>query len=190
MNKKYVNKRNFGVLFLIIIFIIWSFTVSNYGPEKIIEILGTNNAYFTLGLMALLGGSSILFPFPYYLFTISFGAAGLNPFLLGIAAGAGTLLGDATTYYIASKGRHLLPEKINLKLQKILVWLMGRHPATFPIIAFLYSSIAPLPDDVLMVPAGIAHYPFSRLALGVGPGKVLFNTILAFSGLYGWSLFF
>jgi hypothetical protein len=40
-----------------------------------------------------------------------------------------------------------------------------------------------------MVPAGLVKYPFKRLIIIVGLGKIVFNTLLAFSGLYGLNLF-
>jgi membrane protein YqaA with SNARE-associated domain len=189
LGSKNKSVRKISIIFLILVFAIWSYTLFHYGPEIIIEFVGINNAYIVLGVAALLGGTSILFPFPYYLFTISFGAAGLNPLLLGLAAGIGTLLGDATTYYIAHHGKHLISKKYTKHLRRALVWSMDQHPSLFPFIAFIYSAITPLPDDVLMIPAGLTGYPFKKLALGVFPGKIVFNTILALTGVYGLELF-
>ena len=65
---------------------------------------------------------------------------------------------------------------------------LEKHPSLVPIGAFCYSAFIPLSDDILMMPAGLMKYPFWRLMLGVFPGKVAFNTLLAFSGVYGWDL--
>jgi len=118
-----------------------------------VDFIGLNNSYILLFLLAFFGGTSIFFPFPYYIFTISFGAAGLNPFLLGISAGFGTLLGDSTSYYVAYKGRDLVSNKFSKSTNKIFNWLMKR-PLLFPIFTFFYAAIAPLPDDLIMIPAG------------------------------------
>jgi membrane protein DedA with SNARE-associated domain len=106
-------KKLFIFLILLIIIIIWSLILFYFKPEGIVNKIGVKNSYLILGLMALLGGTSIFLPFPYYLFTISFGAAGLNPFLLGLSAGIGTLIGDSTSYYIAYKGRDITPPKFS-----------------------------------------------------------------------------
>jgi len=184
------KKKLFIFLVLLGIFIIWSLILFYYSPQRIVEKIGLNNSYFLLSLMAFLGGTSIFLPFPYYIFTVSFGAAGLNPFLLGIAAGIGTLIGDSTSYYIAYRGRELAPDKLSKFFEIFFNWFMKNHPSFLPIFAFIYASITPFSDDLIMVPAGLMKYPFIRLAISVGLGKIVFNTVLAFSGLYGWNLLF
>lgn len=183
--------RNRGTIFstflILGIFISWSLVLFYYSPTTIAEWLGLENAYLLLFALALFGGTSILFPFPYYLFTISFGAAGMNPLFLGVAAGLGTLSGDATSYYLAYRGRRLASQAWTERFERVRDWAVAKHPALLPILSFFYA-ISPFPDDLLMVPAGLTKYPFLRLACGVGPGKILFNTILALSGYYGWQL--
>lgn len=166
----------------------WSVVIFYYSPTGIVDKLGIENSYLLLALLAMLGGSSIFLPFPYYLFTITFGAAGLNPVLLGLAAGLGTLIGDTTSYLAGYYGHRIVPKQATHYFVKVHDWAMHRNPAVLPLLAFIYS-ISPFPDDVIMIPAGLTRYPFWRLALGVGPGKVVFNVILALAGLYGWNLF-
>lgn len=186
--KKNAPHKKHSFLFLLLIFIVWSCVLFYFGPEKITGLLGDQNSYIVLAIMALIGGTSILFPFPYYLFTISFAAAGLNPVLLALSASIGTLIGDSTTYYLAYKGKGLLPTKHAQILENLFESLLKKHPSLFPLVAFLYSSITPLPDDILMIPAGLTHYPFKKLALAIGPGKFVFNLIVAVTGLYGFQL--
>ena len=186
-----MKKRNLFIFSIIfIIFISWLIILYHYSPEKIVEKVGVSNVYLVLGLMALIGGTSIFLPIPYYLLTISLGAAGLNPFLLGICAGVGTLLGDTTSYYIAYKGREIVPKKHSIFFQRIFDWAVKKNPIRVQIFTFLYTAIVPFSDDLIMVPAGVIKYPFWKLAISAGLGKIVFNTILAFSGLYGFSLFF
>ncbi len=184
MKKKYL----FIFLALLVIFIFYSLLTASYSPERLVDKIGISNSYFTLWLMALIGGTSIFLPFPYYIFTISLGAAGLNPFLLGLCAGLGTMMGDTTSYFLAYSGRKAVSGKLPKFLQKIFDWSVRKKPWRFMVFAFVYSSIAPLPDDLIVVPAGFLKYPFWRIIISVGLGKVVFNTILAFAGLYGWYL--
>lgn len=184
------KKKLFVFLFLLIVFVLWSLLLVFYSPHKIVEHIGITNAYLFLTVIAFIGGTSIFLPFPYYIFTITFGGAGLNPLLLGLAAGLGTLMGDSISYYIAYRGRDVVPRKSSKFFKKIFDWLVKKHPMFMPLFAFFYAALIPLPDDLIMVPAGITRYPFLRLAVSVGLGKIISNTILAFSGLYGWNLFF
>jgi membrane protein YqaA with SNARE-associated domain len=180
------------IIFLIVlaVFLAWSLLLYTISPEEIVDKIGLNNSYLILFIMAFLGGTSIFLPFPYYLFTISFGAAGLNPLFLGISAGLGTLIGDTTSYYIAYHARVVVPRKYYSVFQKILDWTTKKNPAIFSLFVFLYASIIPLPDDLITVPSGITKYPFWRLAIPLGLGKITFNILLALSGFYGWSFFF
>lgn len=185
-----MKKRSIIFLIVLVIFLAWSLLLYITSPEEIVNKVGLQNSYLILFFMALLGGTSIFLPFPYYLFTISFGAAGLNPFLLGISAGLGTLIGDATSYYVAYHARGVTPRKYHSFFQKILDWTANKNPAIFSMLVFLYASIIPLPDDLITIPSGLTKYPFWRLAIPLGLGKIVFNTLLAFSGFYGWSFFF
>ena len=166
----------------------WSVTLYYFSPEGLVEAIGVENAFLLLFLLALFGGTSLFFPFPYYIFTISFGAAGLNPLLLGIAAGSGTLVGDATSYYVARRGGVYLPHAITNRAEAVIQWFINKHPVLFPLAAFAYTSIVPFPDDIIMVPAGLAKYPFRYLAPAVWGGKVVYNTVLGLAGWYGWTL--
>ncbi|NCU42323.1 MAG: hypothetical protein EOM19_06430, partial [Candidatus Moranbacteria bacterium] len=83
-----------GMLFFVGIFSFFAFSTS---PEDIIAWIGEENIYIALFFMALLGGSSVFIPFPYYVFVISFGALGVSPFILGFVSALGTATGDATT---------------------------------------------------------------------------------------------
>ncbi len=182
------RKRMVGIVAVVGLFIAWSVVLYFNSPESIATWIGVENSYVLLLFLALLGGTSILFPFPYYLFTLSFGAAGLNPFFLGLSAGVGTLVGDSTSYYLGYRGSDIAPPRALMHFKKVHDWAEKRHPALLPFLAFIYA-ISPFPDDLLMVPAGLVKYPLWRLIIGVGPGKIIFNTLVALSGYYGWQLF-
>lgn len=186
--KRLIKWKNLFILItLIFLIVLISFTIFIVTPEKIVEKIGLKNSYFVLWFFAFLGGTSILFPFPYYLFTFSFGAAGLNPLLLGISAGLGTLIGDATTYFLAYFGRKTLSKKNPKFLEKMLD-IATKNKFQFMIFAFLYASFIPLSDDLIMIPAGVIKYPYKRLAISMGLGKIFLNTMIAFAGFYGWNI--
>ncbi|MGV8151836.1 MAG: VTT domain-containing protein [Candidatus Nanoarchaeia archaeon] len=188
--KKPSIKKMLVFLFILTIFIIWSLVLYHYSPQGIVSKIGIKNSYLLLGLAAFIGGTSIFLPFPYYILTMSFGAAGLNPILLGICAGIGTLLGDSTTYYLAYHGREFAPKKFSVFFINLFNKIVSKNKKCIPVFVFLYTSFLPLPDDLIMVPAGFVGYPFKKIAPFALIGKIIFNTLLAFSGLYGWNLFF
>jgi membrane protein YqaA with SNARE-associated domain len=195
MNFKVYLKKNtgkkIGFLILILIIITWSIFLYIYGPERIIEKIGINNAYLFCFLAALFGGTSIFFPFPYYLFVISFGAGGVNPFLLGLFSGLGLIIGDTTSYIVGYKGKDVLPEKGKKIFEKLRVLIDNpKYKKYVPGFLFLYGSISPLPNDIIVVPMGLAKYPYLKFMIPFGIGLIVFNTLLAFAGLYGLNLIF
>lgn len=174
-----------GMLFFVGVFSFFAFSTS---PEDIIAWIGEENIYIALFFMALLGGSSVFIPFPYYVFVISFGALGLSPFVLGFVSALGTATGDATTYYFARKSRVIISSRMEKFFSQTLEACTKKHPKLVPLFTFFYASFLPLPDDLIMVPAGLMKYPFKRLIASLFLGKLVFNTLLAFSGLYGWGI--
>lgn len=185
MRDKKIRHR---VLFLGMLVVVgaFSFVAWRVSPEEIITWMGEENAYIALFFMALLGGTSVFIPFPYYLFTISFGALGLSPFILGFVSALGTATGDATTYYFARKSRVIISSRMEKFFSRTLEMCTKKHPRLVPLFTFFYASFFPFPDDLIMVPAGLMKYPFKRLIISLFLGKLVFNTLLAFAGLYGW----
>jgi hypothetical protein len=69
--------------FVLLMVLFWSVTLYFVTPEAIVLRLGeqTLPAVFVPGA---LGGTSILFPFPYYLVVATTAAGGANPILVGV----------------------------------------------------------------------------------------------------------
>jgi membrane protein YqaA with SNARE-associated domain len=177
--------------FIIILFILWSFILVYYSPQKIVSMIGTNNGYLIVFVLGIIGGTAILIPFPYYIFIITFGAGGLNPFLLGIFAAIGDMIGDSTSYGIGYHGSIILSGKIQKKINKF-----AKHCSTksnfilLSLFLFLYGALIPIPNDVVILPLSAAKYKYWKLMIPLGLGNIVFDTLLAFSGFYGWHLFF
>lgn len=167
----------------------WAIFVMYFTPTRIVEFVGIHNGYLISALFSFLGGTSILVPFPYYLIVMTFGAGGLNPFFLGICAGLGLIIGDATTYLIGYSGREIVPTKLGKLLEKFCTWCTSKPGWLVSIILIIYGTM-PLPNDLIMIPMGLARYPFWRVAAPLAIGNIIFNTLIAFAGFYGWNLLF
>src|SRR3989344_968962 len=104
-------------LLLITFFILWSFVFHYSSPESIIDWVGVENAYLLIFILALMGGFTTFSGIPYHVVLVALAVGGLNPFILGIAASFGVMIGDSTSYYIGYGGRVLVPEKIQKWLE-------------------------------------------------------------------------
>ncbi|MBS3079725.1 hypothetical protein J4218_06395 [Candidatus Pacearchaeota archaeon] len=184
------KKKELIVGLMILLFILWSFILYNFPPETIIRFIGINNSYIVVMILGLLGGTSILFPFPYYLFVITFAAGGSNPILLGICTGLGVILGESTSYLVGYHGRVILSEnykKIFNRLNKYCE--KTQNTIILSIALFVYGCFVPFPNDFLILPLGAARYNYWKLMIPLGLGNICFNIMLAFAGIYGWNYF-
>lgn len=176
--------KHFARLLFIFIFIVWTIVLTQVSPEQIVERFGTGNGYLLVFLAAFFGGLSTFVAFPYYLIVFTLGAGGLNPIILGLAAGLGVSLGDSTSYMVGYQGRHILPSNLQAYFQKFCQWCLIHPPWLVSTIVFMYGVIVPFPNDLIVIPLGLARYPFLRLLIPLGLGNVVFNIIVALLGAY------
>ena len=187
--KKNIKKEIFIGL-IVFLFIIWSILLYNFSPNEIVEYFGINNSYLIVLILGFLGGTSILFPFPYYLFVLTFGAGGANPILLGICAGFGVILGETTSYFIGYHGRIIFSEKYQKKFNILCKHCNKKiNTILLSIVLFLYGAFVPFPNDLLILPLGAARYNYWKLIIPLGLGNIVFNVLLALGGAYGLGLF-
>lgn len=154
-------------------------------PERIIETVGVTNAYALIFVLAFLGGLTTFSGVPYHLALVAFAAGGLNPVLLGLAAAAGVMLGDSTSYYAGMRGGMVAPRAIRRAFEQMYSF-SDKHPALLPLFCFLYGALVPFSNDFITISAGIARYPFRRVMIPLGLGNIVFNVALAWiaSGAY------
>ena len=181
-NKK---KKFLGAVILLLFFIAWYVFIYNIPSTEIVELIGINNGYLLTFFASLLGGTFILVPFPYHLIVFTLASGGLNPFLLGIFAGTGILIGDSTSYFIGYTGREIVTGKLQLFFKRLYDWCLDKPKWILPTFLYIYSSVIPIPNDLIIVPLGFARYPYTRIVIPLWLGAITFNTLLAFAGLYG-----
>lgn len=148
-------------------------------PEQIINTIGVNNAYLLIFFLAFLGGVSTFSSVPYHLVVVSMAAGGLNPFVLGVSAASGVMLGDSTSYYLGHRGSLFIPKQFQ-KFFSRLHTLIIHHPKLFPWFCFLYGMLIPFSNDFITITAGLIRFPFWKVILPLGIGNLLFNTAIAY----------
>ena len=144
--------------------------------------------YLGAFIISLVGNATILFPFPYV--GVAFILGGLrneltttflfDPWVIGVVAGAGAMLGEMTGYFIGYGGGRLIDQNQTNSF-KLFV---DAHPRATPIVVWFLAA-TPIPDDVLVVPLGAARYSWWKVALAQLIGKSMFLTAIAWSGRIG-----
>lgn len=183
-------KKEIIVGLFVLLFILWSFLLYSFGPEKIINYIGIHNSYILVMVLGFLGGTSILFPFPYYLFVITFAIGGSNPLLLGICTGLGVIAGESTSYLVGYHGRIILSKNYQKIFNKICMHCDKKiNTIILSVVLFLYGAFIPLPNDLFILPLGAARYNYWKLIIPLGLGNIFFNIFIAYAGIYGWGYF-
>ncbi len=177
-------KEHLSIVIFSLILILWTLLLFFYSPVTIVEFLGITNSYLIIFLLSFFGGTSIIIAFPYYLFVITLGAGGLNPLLLGLTAGTAVILGDSTSYLIGLKGKTVLPDFLQKKFKRFHNWLLKGPTILITGFLFLYGAFIPIPNDIIVIPLGLAQYPYFKLIIPLGLGNIFFNVMLASLGYY------
>ena len=184
-----ISKHIFHIAF-ILVFVSWTFFIYQFPPTELVKMTGLTNGYAIALALAFLGGLSTFVTIPYHLVVVTLGAGGLNPILLGLAAGVGVMLGDSTSYLIGYKGRDILPSHLQRIFQKLCGWCLTRPSWLVPVALFSYGAFVPFSNDFIVISMGPARFPYLRLRIPLGIGNIVFNMGAAFIGAYGYASFF
>jgi len=140
------------------------------------KLLAQNYGYFGIFLISLIGALSIFFPLPYTVVIFTLGGL-FDPFLIAIAAGLGSAVGEFSGYLLGYYGRKVISQERRRKM----VFMVKVFDRFGPITIFLFA-LTPLPDDLLFIPLGIMRYSLLRAFIPALIGKVSMNFIVAYSG--------
>ncbi len=179
------RKRNLLYLVPIVMFLAWTVFIYQFPPTDIAASIGTENGYFATLLLAFLGGLSVLVSIPYHLVIMTFAAGGLNPWLLGLVASIGQMGGDSTSYLLGFSGGSIASGRLATTMDRFRNWITQCPYWQTACALFVYGSISPLSNDWMLVPMGLARYPYWRVMLPLELGNVVFNTAMALLGTYG-----
>ena len=140
--------------------------------------LAQSYGYFGIFLISLIGALSIFFPLPYTVVIFTLGGL-FDPFLIAIAAGLGSAVGEFSGYLLGFYGRKVVSAERRRKME-FMVKVFDRFG---PVTIFLFA-LTPLPDDLLFIPLGMMRYSLLRAFIPALVGKITMNFIVAYSGRY------
>jgi len=127
-------------------------------------------------LISLIGSLSVILPIPYTLVIYLLGTF-LDPFLMAVAGGLGSALGEIFGYVLGYYGRAVISGERQRKIDFMLK-VFNRYGT----IAIFLFALTPLPDDLLFIPLGIMRYSFIKAFVPCVLGKTLMCFILAMGG--------
>ncbi|MGH7500301.1 MAG: DedA family protein [Longimicrobiales bacterium] len=142
----------------------------------------TRYGYIGYFIAASIAGINVFVPTTHLIFTAPLLNAGLNPWLLVLCGATGATLADGVGYFIGSSGRSAFSDSLG----RVAQWLaraVARRPQLAPLILFLWAGFMPLPNEILVIPAGVLGYGVVRTGLITLSGNILFNILAVVLGL-------
>ena len=135
--------------------------------------------YLGAFLISLVSSATIILPIPGLALIFALGDA-YNPVLIGIAAGAGSALGEITGYMAGYSGQIVLKNnKTYLRMER---WMKRRGSIVIFVLAFVPNPIF----DLAGAAAGVLRYPLWKFLLVCFLGKTPKSILVALAG--AWTL--
>lgn len=156
-----------------------------YGPKELVDMIGVENGYILIFLIAAFGGLSSVSSAVYYTTLFTLAAGGANPLLLGVLCGIAITIGDSAYFFFGESIRGIAPKRLHKILDKITHWIEKRPDWAAPLLVFIYTGFTPLPNDVLTVPLALAGVKYRKIWYALLLGNVVLMTILAYAAAYG-----
>jgi len=167
------NPRQVALRVLAFLFVVGLSALIVIYSEQLVQ-LGAYG-YSGLFLLNLLASATLILPAPGLALAFAAGAS-LNPFLVGLAVGAGSTIGELTGYLAGFSGRGIVES--DPQYERVHRWMVTRG-----LWVIFILSIVPNPlFDVAGITAGAMRMPVWKFLGAALPGKVIKATLLALAG--------
>lgn len=175
MNSWLHRRTLFFVFILVLVALtIWLATIDIEGPLKDFVL---SYGYAGLFVAAFIGGLNLVIPISHLVFIVPLLNVGLDPWLIIIIGALGTALADSVGYIIGRTGDLAFPKA----LRKFRDWgeeFISNKPKRAPFILLAWAAFVPLPNEFLVIPAGVLRFGFAKTLLITFLGNLIFNIII------------
>lgn len=131
--------------------------------------------YPGLFLLNLLSSATLILPAPGLALALAAGAT-MNPYLVGLAVGSGSTLGELTGYIAGASGRGMVEDDPNYP--RVREWM-----SKYGLWVIFVLSVVPNPIfDVAGIVAGAMHIPVWKFLAATWCGKLIKSTLVALAG--------
>lgn len=164
----------FMVAFIGLILIADSLSQSEQVREIVAEF-----GYVGVMIIAVIAGLNSIVPVPAATFTPIFLAAGLTaPFII-LSLTVGTLIADFTGFFLGQLSRKVI-ESHHPRVFHFFVALKEKREHLVPLVVALFAAFAPLPNEVILIPLGLAGVKFQRLIIPLFIGNLVNQLYLVY----------
>ena len=150
-----------------------------------LHLLAQNFGYLGVFLVGLVGAASVIVPVPSTVVLLGIATTGFfDPFLLAVAFGLGSAVGQLTSYVVGYAGRVVVGKKYKRRMNAMLK--IFEH---YGMIAVFIFALTPLPDSLLFIPMGLVHYSLLKVFVAAAAGKICMSLIITYFGTVAGQVF-
>lgn len=171
--------------FIVLLFVVaLALTLARFVRDNdLVQNLVAQYGYLGIFILAFVTGFNLVaVAIPAVTLMPFFLASGLNFWLVIIFITCGMTLADTTAYILSRLGRKIASSTLSPRGKKILLRLekLKEKFSWGPIVAlFLFASVAPVPNETLLIPMGFLNYQMYKILPAVFAGNFVFNTLYA-----------
>ncbi len=132
---------------------------------------GNWGIYLGVAIISVFGNFTVIFPVPYVVALIVIGAfvPGVNPFLVGLAAGLGASVGEVSAWLIGRGGQEFIKSEKTERMKRYI------EKGWAPVLIFIFAA-TPLPDDAFLIVVGYTGYSILKTLFWCFLGKFVLCT--------------
>lgn len=175
-----------GILAIFIFALFLADFVSQNGAAQ--DIVG-KFGYIGIALIALVSGFNLIFPIPVVFFVPVFTAAGYPLWGIIVAMAVGITIADSIGYLIGSLG-HTYTKNNYPTVFRTLEGLKEKHRKLILPLVFVYAAIAPLPNELIMIPLAVLGFRYRVLIVPFILGTLVYVTLVAYGAQNIFELLF
>lgn len=165
-----------GLSLVIVICLAFYFADLARGNENIQKIIA-GYGYIGIFIISLISGFNFVVPIPAISFLPLFLESGLN-FCITIAIiSLGMTIADSIAYMLGSWGKKMVSSSFAEKIERKIKIIHEKYNWAPLIILFIFAAVAPLPNELLLVPFAFLNYRFIHILPILFAGNVVFNLL-------------
>lgn len=165
----------------VIVFAVWLSLVVR--ENDVVQDLVRDFGYLGLFVASVISGFNLIAPIPIVSFTPLFVGSGLTLVSTVAVISLGLTAGDALGFAIGYLGREIKNPAVAERVARLEA---ARERSSYlPLLMlFFYAALAPLPNEILVIPMALAGYRFTQIIPITLAGNFVFNMLVA-NGLMG-----
>jgi membrane protein YqaA with SNARE-associated domain len=167
-----ITKSYFLKIFVAILVITLAFWLAHLARESsFIQEMVATYGYLGISFLPLYAEAGLSVPVTVTLITI------------------GVTVADSVAYLIGRLGREVAAEIDHNRVVAFFDRIQIKHKTAPLVVIYLFASLAPLPNEILVIPLGLMRFRFSTLFPLLLAGNATFNTLTALGLLHIFDFF-